>query len=755
MVLKFHKTNITTKFELIDLQMTNIQDLKNNYWLQCLLNSYSLMFFSKNNVFAVCIVLVTFFTPFVGLCGFISIVSINLMAYVMRFDKDDIKSGLFGFNALFLGMAIGYTYNFNLAFAVLFASSIVILLLITVSIKGILAIYNLPFLSFPFIICYWIISLSATNFTNIQIDESHIYTINEKVLNNSSPIYLFIHSLDNLPLFPIVLTFFKTLAGTFFQTSVLSGIIISIGLFQFSRIAFSLSVLGFCCAYFYYYIFGADVSHLNHNLLGVNFIFLGIAIGCFFIIPNIYSYLTVVLLTPVLLLSSLALTKILSVFQVHAYSFSFSLVTITFLFTLNQRYFSKYLHVVTIQYFSAEKTIYKYLNSLQRFKNEHLYKLGLPFWGEWHVSQGYDGTITHLGEWSKALDFVITDSLNNTYRIPTNAREGFNRDHFYCYNKDIVAPYDGYVYDILNTVEENDIGDMNTSQNWGNTIIINHLNGLYSQISHIKKDSFGVVIGQYVTKGSYLATCGNSGRSPEPHIHFQLQLTPFIGEKTYPYPIAYFIEREGENKKLRISEVPKEGTNISNVQINEILAVSYSLLPGQKITIKKENCNTTTHWEVFTNALNQTYIFCEKTKSYAYFVNDKTMFYFTDFEGDKSSLLFQFYLAAYRQLLGYYETVKIKDKVPLIHFNNPIIQLFQDFFAPFYLFTKANYSSRFTYTDDMYAPQNIIIQSEIEAKIIKFPFKKINYELELKDHQIQRLTINQKNKTETYQFVFE
>ncbi len=735
--------------------MINAQNFKNNYWLQCLLNSYSLMFFSHNNIFALCIVLVTFFTPFVGLCGFLSILSINLMAYFMKFNKEDIRSGLFGFNALFLGMALGYAYNFNLAFAVLFVSSIVILLLVTVSIKGILSLYSLPFLSFPFIISYWIISLSVTNFTNIQIDESHIYTINESVINNSSPFYLFIHSLDNLPLYPVVLTFFKTLAGTFFQTSIMSGIIISIGLFQFSRISFSLSVLGFCCAYFYYYIFGADVSHLNQNLLGVNFIFLGIAIGCFFIIPNLYSYLTVVLLTPVLLLSSLAIIKILAVFQIHAYSFSFSLITIVFLFTLNQRYFAKYLHVVTLQYFSAEKTIYKYLNSLERFKNLDKYKLALPFWGEWNVSQGYDGTITHLGEWSKALDFVITDSVNNTYRIPANAREGFNRDHFYCYNKDILAPYDGYVYDILNTVEENDIGDMDTSQNWGNTIIINHLNGLFSQISHIKKDSFGVVIGQYVTKGTYLAKCGNSGRSPEPHIHFQLQTTPFIGAKTYPYPIAYFIERVGDKKTLKISEVPKEGSNISNVQVNEILAISYCLLPGLKIKLHKENTGQVTNWEIFTDSLNQTHIYCHQTKSYAYFVNDKTMFYFTDFEGDKSSLLFQFYLAAYRQLLGYYETVKVKDKVPLIHFNNPAVQFFQDFFAPFYLFTKANYSSRFIHTDNLYAPQHLLIQSEIEAKAVGYTFKKINYELELKDHQIKRFTIHHKNKSENYLLSFE
>jgi len=708
------------------------------------------MFFSLNNVFAIIISIVTFFTPYIGLCGFAAVVSINLFAYLIGFNREEIRQGLFGFNALFLGMALGYEFSFNSTFVILFISAILLLLLITVWLKGLLAIYNLPFLSFPFIISYWLVSLAASNFTNIHLDESHIYTINEIARNQSSSFYQFVHSLDELNMAPFMFTYFKTLAGTFFQTSLLGGMLLAFGLLYFSRIAFSLSVIGFLLTYFFYSIFGANVNDLNYNLLGANFIFLAIAVGCFFIIPNTYSYLTVLILTPVLLLLSLSLGKIFSVFQLKAYTFSFSLICTGFLFVLNHRLFTKYLQVVTIQYFSAEKTIYKYLNSLQRFKNEHLYKIVLPFWGEWHVSQGYDGKITHLGDWSKALDFDIVDSKSKSYREPVSLREGFSRENFYCYNKEIMAPFDGYVYDIINTVDENDVGDMDTSHNWGNTIILNHLNGLFSQISHIKKDSFNVFIGQYITKGTFLATCGNSGRSPEPHIHFQLQTLPTVGAKTLAYPISYFIERNGTEKVLRISEVPSEGSFISNVQVNELLTISFSLLPGQKISFQKENSSEVINWEVFTDAYNRTYIYCEQSKSYAYFVNDGVMLYFTDFEGDKSSLLFNFYLAAYRQLLGYYEKIQVKDNVPLIHFNNKLIQFFQDFIAPFYLFTKANHSSTFTYADNLYAPQKLIISTEIETKLINYSFKKVNFELELKDNKIRRFTIHRKNNSESY-----
>lgn len=724
--------------------------IKSNYWLQCLLNSYSLMFFSLNNLFAAIIIFVTFFSPSIGLCGLLAVSLINVSAFIMGFNRDEIKSGLFGFNALFLGLSLGYEYTFNITFVVLFITSILILLLITVWLKGLFATRNLPFLSFPFILAYWIVSLATSHFSNIQLDESHIYTINEMAKNQSSYWYSFIHSLDDITLFPFALSFFKTLSGTFFQTSVLGGILIAFGLLYSSRIAFSLSVIGFYLAYLFYSIFGADVNDLNYNLLGSNFIFIAIAIGCFFLIPNTYSYITVVILVPILLLVLLSFGNVLSVFQLKAYSLSFSVVCTAFLFSINQRWLHKHLHLATIQYFSAEKTIYKYLNSIQRFKNEHLYKLALPFSGEWNVSQGYNGKITHLGDWSKALDFVIVDSENNTYRKPLSAREGFSTDNFYCYNKEVLAPYDGYVYDIINTVEDNDVGDVDTEHNWGNTIIINHLNGLFSQISHVKKDSFGVFIGQYVTKGTYLATCGNSGRSPEPHIHFQLQTLPTIGAQTLEYPISYFIERTGSEKKLRISEIPKEGSFISNVQVNQLLIVGFSFLPGQKIVFKNEASGSIINWEVFTDAYNRTYIYCKESNSYAYFVNDGVMLYFTDFEGDKSSILFHFYLAAYRQLLGYYDDIEITDNVPLIHFNQKWIQFFQDFIAPFYLFTKASHSSKFTYTDNVYAPQKLLIKTEVKAKLVNYTFKNINFEIELKDNKLYKFTIHNKNKTETF-----
>ena len=715
------------------------------YWVNAILNSYSQIFYSVDKVLALVILLITFFTPHLGLTGLSAVVLINSIAYLTGINRHLIGEGLYGFNALLLGLFLGFQYEINAAFVLLFLVAIVMLLIISVWLHGIFSRHKIPFLAFPFITTYCIISMSAGSFANIYLNEDHAFVLNHLAKVQTSSFYQALHLFDAITIPKFAMIYFKTLAGTFFQTSVLAGMLVAGAILYFSRITFTLSLVGFLSAYLFYSAFGADVNDLDLNLVGSNFIFMAIGIGCFYLIPNVYSYLAVFCLTPILMMLMIFLNKTMHVFQLKSFTLSFSVIISLFLLFLQQRWLHKFLHLVVIQYYSAEKTIYKYKTSLHRFKNAHLAKVYLPFWGNWFVSQGYNGKITHLGEWGKALDFVIVDETNATFN-----NTGTEREDFYCYNKPILAPLDGFVYDILNTIEENDISGVNTQENWGNTIVINHQNGLFSQISHIKKDSFKVAIGDYVTKGTILATCGNSGRSPEPHIHFQLQLTPKIGSKTIAYPIAYFIEKENKKQTLRISEVPKEETLISNVEVHSLLTESFAFIPERKITFKNSDTKDEVTWEVHTDELNRSYLYCSKTKSVAYFVNDGTMFYFYDFEGSRKSLLFYFFLASYRVLLGCYENVEVTDSVSLNYFNSPLFQWLQDFAAPFYLFTKASYTSQSTKIDNVHQPSLTTISSSVEAKFLNFNFRKISFELEIKENYIHQFNFTQNGTLKSF-----
>ena len=65
----------------------------------------------------------------------------------------------------------------------------------------------------------------------------------------------------------------------------------------------------------------------------------------------------------------------------------------------------------------------------------------------------------------------------------------------------MLCPADGIVEEIIDHVEDNEIGGNNTLQNWGNSIVIKHAEGLYTKLSHLKKHSFKTTKGAYVKKG--------------------------------------------------------------------------------------------------------------------------------------------------------------------------------------------------------------------------------------------------------------
>lgn len=298
--------------------------------------------------------------------------------------------------------------------------------------------------------------------------------------------------------------------------------------------------------------------------------------------------------------------------------------------------------------------------------------------------------------------------------VQTYALPGSQKEDYYCYNKPVLAPADGYVYQISNITKDNEIGDVNTNKNWGNTIILNHLNGLFTQISHLKQDSFKVQVGDYVTKGTILASCGNSGRSPEPHLHFQVQLTPEIGAKTYRYPFGYYFEKTDGKPILRIGEIPSENAIVYNVNSLDLIYSAFNFKPGRELNVNYNGEVLT--WKVATNAYNNTYIHCEKSNSTAYFVNDGTMFYFTDFEGKKNSALYTFYRSCFRLLLTGEQTIEVKDIIPLSKELPLSIKWLQDFLAPIVLLSQVNFSSKLHRMDNPFYPEYAEYLNQVEVK---------------------------------------
>jgi len=713
--------------------------VKNEYWnfFSCsVLNSYSQIFFSKKKIFAVLILIATFLNPELGFWGFLGVVFTNLTAYGLGFNKHTIKEGLYGLNSLLVVLGLSVFFKLNLTFIFVFITINIFTLILSVGFSNLMAKNGLPFLAFPFVIGIWVTFYVMNSYTNLEVDEGSVYFLNDIFKIGGLTLIELYEAYDNIPIPDIIKGYFKSLSAIIFQFNWIAGLLISIGLLVASRISFSLSIIGYLTGYLYYVVVGENVQNLQYGYIGFNFILFAIAIGAFYFIPKRKMHLAVIVLTPVLGLLITGLSGFLSIFGLPVFALPFMIMTTLIIYIMNFTSKKELFPETLYQTYSPEKNLYNYYNYFERFgSNKYLMKIGLPFFGKWKVWQGPNGKHTHKGDWKNAWDFVIEDKEQKPYKS-----DGISLDDYYCYGAPVVAPADGTVVNIVDGIQDNDPGEVNMAQNWGNTIVIKHADFLFSQVSHLKQDSFKVKIGDFLKKGEHIASLGNSGRSPQPHLHFQLQSTPYVGSKTLEYPLSYYIDYKDTGEEFLSFKYPEEEESISDVKINKLLNKAFKLTPGMVFKVSSSNNNfKDSEWEVHTDAYNLTYITCSNSDSYAYFVNDGTVLYFTTFEGNKNSLLYYFYLSSFKIFLGDYKSLNIQDSFPIHSVFKGTIKYVQDMIAPYYQFCKANYKSHLMEVNN--ENDTFLIHSSLNKKIAGKNAGKIDFQIYGNALSLNKITV--------------
>jgi murein DD-endopeptidase MepM/ murein hydrolase activator NlpD len=614
--------------------------------------------------------------------------------------------------------------------------------------EGIIGKYRLPFLTIPFLFAFWLVTLASRQYTGLDLSERGIYLYNQIfALGGHQGVDVY-DSFSNTGLPQAWVVYFKSLSAIFFQYHLFAGLLIAFGLIYYSRIAFLLSLVGFFSAYYFYSFIGANFDELNYSYIGFNFILTAIAVGGFFIVSSKTSFLWVVLLTPVISVLIAGSGALLSQMQLSTLSLPFNVVVLLFLYSMNLREkITQNLEIVGFQEFSPERNLYTRVNTRKRYKSLAGPAVGLPFMGKWNVSQAHSGEFTHQNKWRHAWDFVIVGPDGKQF-----TGNGNKPSDYYCYDKPVIAPADGWIEEILDTVDDNKIGEVNLEMNWGNTLVIKHTDLLFTQVSHLKKGSIKVKKGAFVKRGEIIASCGNSGRSPMPHIHFQVQSTPYIGSATLDYPLNEYILHHKDEAILATSDRPAKDDLISNISPNKCLEKALNMVPGQQLSFTSTFDNGTVEnvsWDVKTDIYNHTFLQCHTTGARAWFYNDGKQFSFTWFEGNKKSLLFSFYLGAYKLSTGYYKHLLIDDELPLNMANRSPVKIIQDFIAPFYIFMKFPFHSIYQNMNDELAESEITVKAQTEIKLFSRSVSQTEIVLFFDHNQLGKITTTRNGETVT------
>lgn len=715
-----------------------------------IINSYAQVFFSKSKILAIIILLVTLLHYQAGLTALLTVIFSQLILVSTGLDEDNYEEGLFGLNNILVGLCLSQYFSIDVHFFLLIAIASFLSTFISVWLVKWFSQKSLPFLSFPFLFTVWIMLLAIRSYDNIQPSENGIYIYNLIYSIGGNSLIDFIDQSNALSLPAPFEVYFKSMGAIFFQQNALTGIILATGLFFYSRISFLLSIIGFLGGYYYSQLLGEHTSSLLYSNIGFNFILSAIALGGFFIIPSIKSFLFALSLTPLIGLLNSSFTQIFSPYGLPIYSLPFNVIVLLVLSVLEKREKEVHLILTRLQRYIPEKNLYSYSNYQQRKDISALATFELPFIGEWRISQGYDGIYTHQLDWRFALDFDCVDNTNTSYYST-----GKFLNQYYAYERSIISPCDGIVTTVVDHIPDNLVGTINQKDNWGNTIIIKHKNDaeLYCQLSHLKQSSIVVKVGQKVLQGDLLALQGNSGRSPYPHLHFQIQRAPFIGAKSIDFPLSNFLVRKSAKEyELISSGIPNELEQVSRISIDDLLANSFAFNPGTKIDFEQidDKGSEQISWQIHTDLqYNINYLYCSKTKSSAYFKVNRGVFLFIDFYGDKNSLLYYFYLAAYKVILGAYPKLVIKENVMLHNFLSIKKRFFHDLIAPFFMLYTVEYESTIDFSlDANNSLSKAVIRSEVRSKF-KLNQRKINavqFEISCENGKIQQININHDGK---------
>ena len=487
---------------------------------------YAQVLFSRSPWVGALLVAATMTTPRAGASGILAIVCASLTAGAMALPRDGAVASACRLNPLLVGLALGATTR---SAPWLVPAAAVATVFLTAALQSLLGrIVDLPPLSLPFLGVFWL-ALAA-----------------------GSPAPTALPALPTMFALPRLLVDLCTGLGALFAVpSLVGGALVIAALMVHSRIA---TVLALCSVAVVRTL--ASAVPLPTELippLVYNGILTAIALGAVWFVPSRASFALAVVGVLISTLVAVGANGLLAAGALPISVLPFNSAVMLVLLAMRQRVRDGRPKVVERAGATPEETLA--IDRQQRGRLRALYGVPLapPFRGRWICTQGNDGSHTHRDAWRHAYDFEVVDAEDRSH-----AGQGARLADYYCYNLPVLAPASGTVVRVVDGVPDNSIGETNVVENWGNLVVICHAPGLYSLVAHLSPGSLRVGSGQVVASGQPLGACGSSGRSPFPHLHFQLQATPELGAPTIPCELDDVVVTDSDGERAVCSFSPRE-----------------------------------------------------------------------------------------------------------------------------------------------------------------------------------------------------
>ena len=626
--------------------------------------SYAQIFFSRSKSVGLLLLVATSFEPTLLAAGLLSVLVATLVALVMNLSSELIRSGVFGYNAILVGFGCAALLGVNQSALVLMVAAVSWSVVLTAALRSALsATFALPVLSLPFLLVFYSV-LGASSAMGMSWG-AHLDLTNHAAL-------------AALPL-PII-DYLEALGAIFFSPSATTGLFVWLALMVHSRIGFLLSFLGFAAST----AVGVHLLNISDpaaiQMLGFNGILVAIALGGVWFVPSISSTVAAAAAVVGSNLVAIALLPLSHRLGAPLLIVPFNVTVIVLLYAMRQRARDERPKAVDFATGTPEENLTYYQTRIARFGARYAVRFRAPFLGKWACSQGVDGELTHRGPWRYALDFQVEGSDGERFE-----HEGSELSHFHCYGLPVTATASGTVVKVVDNVPDNAIGETNLEQNWGNLVLICHGAWLYSLVCHLSPGTIKVHEGQVVTVGTMLGLCGSSGRSPEPHLHFQLQASPHIGAPTLPIELNDVVTAgfgADAAPHLHASTIPAEGEAVRNLEPQLEIAGLLDLPMGERLVFRDQRGVTET-LEPEIDIYGRRVLQSKERGASLYYEHTAELFTIFDTVGSRRSHLHMIQLALGRLPFEIADDLEWTDFLPIRRLLPTIAGPFYDLFSLF------------------------------------------------------------------------
>ncbi len=523
--------------------------------LQRLLSGYGAFFALTEPATNLLLFATTMLNPIVGLMGALGGSFVILTRQVLDLSKRDESVEIV--NGILLGMLLGSTYTVNEKVVVFLALGCVLVVAVSVILRDTVCHYfRLPLLGLPYVVCAFLL----------------LPTMATVCLPAGAPVIVF----DFLPITLTPLQFLSPLGSVYFHGTASGGLLVFLAFFLGSP-CLALIALGTCVvSYAMLSSLGFYPGTISFLIAQMNAVLTGAVIGGLYTSPGKRSLSVALLASGLCAMLSISLERLLSIESLPALATPFVLTTYGVLIALAPYRGGPWTNFWLAQPALPEKTIETKSLMLARGISDTSISVKAPFAGTWSVYQGFDGSYTHQAAWKHALDFFQTVD-GKSYK-----NDGNSLSDYFAYGKPVLSPCFGKVVALSSSLADNIAGEVDTINNWGNYILIQINGSAYVLLAHLQKDSIKIDLNAYVSPGQVLAHVGNSGRSPQPHLHMHVQESLVLGSRTIPFHLSGVVY-SASTKDKRIYSLfcrPEELELVSQPTCNAALKRALRLAVG-------------------------------------------------------------------------------------------------------------------------------------------------------------------------------